>query len=223
MASIKTRLSVIRDHLCEHVKKSQTAMTLKANEKTKPLFLQKGYYVYQYQAKIRRLKRAYARAPQPNHYLRVIRTVEVGTGTQTEPVDISEDASGKSLNNNIGDSESDPSLQDYMTFTVDHAQFDESTLYNGVMDLRTIWLMPRDFHYGGWPKSGDIDIIESRGNTKAIINGVNQGINQLVSKLNWGPDYRHNAANKTTTYSMSERTAHSPVSFQDSHTPLRLT
>ncbi|XP_021378188.1 beta-1,3-glucan-binding protein-like [Mizuhopecten yessoensis] len=144
------------------------------------------------------------------------------------------------------------------TFTVDNPHFDEAKLYNGEMDLRSlwqtctfsgfdgchktanghgeilppvlsgkittnfaftygrvnvrakipkgdwiwpaIWLIPSDSHYGGWPRSGDIDIIESRGNTKAVINGVNQGVNQLVSKLNWGPDYRHNAADKTTEY-----------------------
>jgi beta-glucanase (GH16 family) len=27
-----------------------------------------------------------------------------------------------------------------------------------------IWLMPRYFEYGGWPTSGEIDIMESRGN-----------------------------------------------------------
>lgn len=29
--------------------------------------------------------------------------------------------------------------------------------------LTAIWLLPRDNHYGGWPKSGEIDMMESKG------------------------------------------------------------
>jgi hypothetical protein len=27
-----------------------------------------------------------------------------------------------------------------------------------------IWMLPVSYHYGGWPRSGEIDIMESRGN-----------------------------------------------------------
>ena len=29
-------------------------------------------------------------------------------------------------------------------------------------------MLPRDWHYGGWPRSGEIDIMESRGKTALI-------------------------------------------------------
>jgi beta-glucanase (GH16 family) len=29
-------------------------------------------------------------------------------------------------------------------------------------------MLPRDWHYGGWPRSGEIDIMESRGKTEFI-------------------------------------------------------
>lgn len=29
--------------------------------------------------------------------------------------------------------------------------------------FQAIWMLPRDWHYGGWPRSGEIDIMESRG------------------------------------------------------------
>ncbi|XP_033727758.1 beta-1,3-glucan-binding protein-like [Pecten maximus] len=60
-----------------------------------------------------------------------------------------------------------------------------------------IWLLPRDWSYGGWPRSGEIDIMESRGNVKAILGGVNQGVNDVQSTLHWGPAYNHNAFYKT--------------------------
>ena len=28
-----------------------------------------------------------------------------------------------------------------------------------------IWMMPKEKHYGGWPQSGEIDIMESSGKT----------------------------------------------------------
>nr|AMN92714.1 endo-1,3-beta-D-glucanase [Azumapecten farreri] len=60
-----------------------------------------------------------------------------------------------------------------------------------------IWMLPRDWSYGGWPRSGEIDIMESRGNTKAILGGKNSGVNYVASTLHWGPAYNHNAYYKT--------------------------
>ncbi|XP_018331866.1 beta-1,3-glucan-binding protein-like [Agrilus planipennis] len=50
-----------------------------------------------------------------------------------------------------------------------------------------IWLLPRYNVYGDWPASGEIDILEIRGNEKLIQNGINIGIEQTASTLHWGP------------------------------------
>ncbi|OSX63056.1 glycoside hydrolase family 16 protein [Postia placenta MAD-698-R-SB12] len=47
-----------------------------------------------------------------------------------------------------------------------------------------LWMLPVNDTYGPWPASGEIDIMESRGN------GVDysaQGVNYVRSSLNWGP------------------------------------
>lgn len=49
-----------------------------------------------------------------------------------------------------------------------------------------IWLLPRANHYGGWPASGEIDIMESRGN------GGDLGVNTVSSTLHWGPAWDQN-------------------------------
>lgn len=50
-----------------------------------------------------------------------------------------------------------------------------------------IWLMPRDNAYGTWPASGEIDLVESRGNRELLQNGVNIGGEQLSQTLHFGP------------------------------------
>ncbi|XP_057667244.1 uncharacterized protein LOC130900563 [Diorhabda carinulata] len=56
-----------------------------------------------------------------------------------------------------------------------------------------IWLLPRWNQYSGWPSSGEIDIMESRGNKKLVnTNGVNIGVQQVGSTLHWGPNYNYN-------------------------------
>ncbi|KAF4962185.1 hypothetical protein FSARC_9700 [Fusarium sarcochroum] len=48
-----------------------------------------------------------------------------------------------------------------------------------------IWMLPRRSIYGPWPRSGEIDIIESRGNNWTY----KQGGNDIVSSaLHWGPN-----------------------------------
>jgi beta-glucanase (GH16 family) len=51
-----------------------------------------------------------------------------------------------------------------------------------------IWMMPVKDTYGAWPRSGEIDIAESRGNNHTYAQG---GDNIISSALHWGP----NAAN----------------------------
>jgi beta-glucanase (GH16 family) len=48
-----------------------------------------------------------------------------------------------------------------------------------------IWLLPTSSVYGPWPKSGEIDIAESRGNNHTYPPGGN---NIVTSSLHWGPD-----------------------------------
>ena len=57
-----------------------------------------------------------------------------------------------------------------------------------------IWLLPRNNQYGNWPASGEIDIMESRGNPPSYPPG---GYDQFSSTLHWGPDYSQNAWEKT--------------------------
>lgn len=55
-----------------------------------------------------------------------------------------------------------------------------------------IWMMPRYNAYGTWPASGEIDIMESRGNRGLFHNGVNIGSEQISHTMHFGPDYFHN-------------------------------
>ncbi len=47
-----------------------------------------------------------------------------------------------------------------------------------------IWLLPVEDTYGPWPASGEIDIVESRGNNYTYKTGGN---NMVSSSLHWGP------------------------------------
>jgi len=61
-----------------------------------------------------------------------------------------------------------------------------------------IWMLPRPMSYGPWPASGEIDIMESRGNSLAESGGVNRGSSQVSSTLHWGPNGGQNRYTKTT-------------------------
>ncbi|XP_055300590.1 beta-1,3-glucan-binding protein-like [Sitodiplosis mosellana] len=49
-----------------------------------------------------------------------------------------------------------------------------------------IWLLPTQWKYGGWPRSGEIDLLESRGNEK-YGNGSQIGVELVFSTLHFGP------------------------------------
>lgn len=51
----------------------------------------------------------------------------------------------------------------------------------------SIKLLPSDDVYGSWPRSGEIDFIEARGNRQFLKNNKNFGINQITSTLHFGP------------------------------------
>ncbi|TVY31024.1 Beta-1,3-glucan-binding protein [Lachnellula hyalina] len=74
-----------------------------------------------------------------------------------------------------------------------------------------IWMLPMNDTYGPWPLSGEIDIMESRGNNHSY----GQGGNNIVSSaLHWGPDPANDAWWRTnvkraalhTTYAAKEHT-----------------
>ena len=50
-------------------------------------------------------------------------------------------------------------------------------------------MLPTYGEYGTWPASGEIDIMESRGNDASYSAGGN---NRFASTLHWGPDYSTN-------------------------------
>jgi len=49
-----------------------------------------------------------------------------------------------------------------------------------------IWLLPRDQQYGPWPASGEIDLVESRGNAAGYAAG---GVDRVSSTLHFGPHW----------------------------------
>lgn len=87
----------------------------------------------------------------------------------------------------------------------------EAQLPSGDWLWPAIWMLPKDNVYGDWPRSGEIDIMESRGNNYTYPSGGN---NIVSSTLHWGPDsgndgwWRTNHKNKAlhTTYASGYHT-----------------
>lgn len=50
-----------------------------------------------------------------------------------------------------------------------------------------LWLMPKDSVYGGWPMSGEIDLMEGRGNRQLYSGDTNVGTGQAGSTIHFGP------------------------------------
>ncbi|KAL1794873.1 hypothetical protein ACET3X_006689 [Alternaria dauci] len=65
-----------------------------------------------------------------------------------------------------------------------------------------IWMMPEDSVYGDWPRSGEIDIAEFRGNSYKYP----EGRDFVSSTLHWGPDYKHDGYIHTHGTSFFRRT-----------------
>jgi beta-glucanase (GH16 family) len=65
-----------------------------------------------------------------------------------------------------------------------------------------IWMMPEDNVYGDWPRSGEIDIAEFRGNDYKYP----EGRDFVSSTLHWGPDYQHDGYINTHGTSFFRRT-----------------
>lgn len=67
-----------------------------------------------------------------------------------------------------------------------------------------VWLLPTQEKYGGWPRSGEIDVMESRGNVK-YGNNIQIGIEHVGSTLHFGP-HGNQEAWPTSTYSKNNAT-----------------
>ena len=65
-----------------------------------------------------------------------------------------------------------------------------ATLPSGDWLWPAIWMLPSENKYGDWPKSGEIDIVESRGNNYTYAQGGN---NIVSSALHWGPNEANDA------------------------------
>lgn len=65
-----------------------------------------------------------------------------------------------------------------------------------------MWMMPKDSVYGPWPMSGEIDIVESRGNS---IRYTAQGSNYVQGSLNWGPAPGLNGVDKSHSWWSDKR------------------
>ncbi|KAF4525487.1 hypothetical protein B566_EDAN002345 [Ephemera danica] len=50
-----------------------------------------------------------------------------------------------------------------------------------------IWMMPKQNAYGTWPLSGEIDLVESRGNLNLVKDGQNIGSEMAGNTLHFGP------------------------------------
>lgn len=60
-----------------------------------------------------------------------------------------------------------------------------------------MWMLPQKEVYGGWPRSGEIDIMESRGNADLKDGeGRYQGIQTTGSTLHFGPAWNKNRYDK---------------------------
>lgn len=59
-----------------------------------------------------------------------------------------------------------------------------------------LWMIPSKGVYGPWPKSGEIDILESRGNRQLLQGSVDVGANQFASTLNFGTTSSNSAWRK---------------------------
>ncbi|XP_046462525.1 beta-1,3-glucan-binding protein-like [Daphnia pulex] len=61
----------------------------------------------------------------------------------------------------------------------------------------SLWLLPTDNVYGEWPQSGEIDMVEIRGNEKYVCDGMQSGNKRANSTLHWGASVTQDKYAKT--------------------------
>lgn len=83
------------------------------------------------------------------------------------------------------------------TFSFKYGRLEvEAKLPRGDWLWPAIWLLPEDQAYGLWPASGEIDLMESRGNSESYSAG---GVNCFGSTLHFGPFYGQDPYELTST------------------------
>jgi len=61
-----------------------------------------------------------------------------------------------------------------------------------------IWMLPKREPYGAWPASGEIDLVESRGNLDLVDElGQQKGVNSAGATMHWGPYFPKNGYQQT--------------------------
>lgn len=76
-------------------------------------------------------------------------------------------------------------LRTATTFSFKYGRLEvEAKMPKGDWIWPAIWLLPEENAYGLWPASGEIDLVESRGNDVSYSAG---GVNCFGSTLHWGP------------------------------------
>ncbi|KIK58092.1 glycoside hydrolase family 16 protein [Collybiopsis luxurians FD-317 M1] len=65
-----------------------------------------------------------------------------------------------------------------------------------------LWMLPVNNTYGAWPRSGEIDLVESRGNG---ISYTAHGANYVQGALNWGPTPELNSVSKSYSWWSDKR------------------
>ncbi|KDR73819.1 hypothetical protein GALMADRAFT_125114 [Galerina marginata CBS 339.88] len=73
---------------------------------------------------------------------------------------------------------------------------------NGDWMWPAIWMLPKDEVYGPWPLSGEIDMVESRGNG---LKYTAHGSNYVQGALNWGPAPSLNGVSKSYSWWTDKR------------------
>ncbi|KAJ9079965.1 3-glucan binding protein [Entomophthora muscae] len=71
----------------------------------------------------------------------------------------------------------------------------EARLPKGDWIWPAIWMMPKNHAYGGWPASGEIDIVQSRGNSDDCFG---DGVSTVSSALHWGNHWSKSMYELTT-------------------------
>jgi beta-glucanase (GH16 family) len=91
-------------------------------------------------------------------------------------------------------------LRSVDSFTVRYGRIEVSAkMPTGDWIWPAIWMMSKRENYGGWPASGEIDIVEARGNLDLQDeSGVQKGVNAAASTMHWGPFFPYNGYAQTT-------------------------
>jgi len=90
-------------------------------------------------------------------------------------------------------------LRTWETFALKYGKVEvEAKMPAGDWIWPAIWLLPKNEEYGIWPASGEIDIVEARGNADLRDpSGKRLGVDSMGSTLHWGPYWPVNGWEKT--------------------------